>query len=159
MNGHYLAASWQDDMIRFYAYHNLCDSRGFIPWFKTVLYLYLVKTADPSLSRESVNLPGEPFLPNETEDPYQTLELPEDLQPFFEAEPVPVFVPDTRYAQGPGRIDYNVRADGREFTDLVKPHTTKVACFLMPSKDGYPLEVSDYLSTDTILAQNNHAAA
>ena len=150
MNGHYLAASWQDDMIRFYAYHNLCDSRGFIPWFKTVLYLYLVKTADPSLSRESVNLPGEPFLPNETEDPYQTLELPEDLQPFFEAEPVPVFVPDTRYAQGPGRIDYNVRADGREFTDLVKPHTTKVACFLMPSKDGYPLEVSDSLSTDTV---------
>ena len=41
----------------------------------------------------------------------------------------------------------------------VKPHTTKVACFLMPSKDGYPLEVSDYLSTDTILAQKNHAAA
>lgn len=61
MNGHYLAASWQDDMIRFYAYHNLCDSRGFIPWFKTVLYLYLVKTADPSLSRESVNLPGNRF--------------------------------------------------------------------------------------------------
>ena len=41
----------------------------------------------------------------------------------------------------------------------VKPHTTKVACFLMPSKDGYPLEVSEYLSTDTSVAQNNHAAA
>ena len=114
-NGHYLAVTYQDDTIRFLIYHNLCDVTGFIPWVKTVLYLYLVKTADPALSREGVNLPGEPFLPHETEDPYQALELPEDLEPFYTLEPVPVFVPDARYAQGPGRVDYYVRADGPDF--------------------------------------------
>ncbi len=119
-NGHFLAVSYEDDMISFYIYHNLCDTRGFIPWIKTVLYLYLVKTADPALSREGVNLPGEPFLPNETEDPYQTLELPENLEPLYVQEPVPVFVPDTRYAQGPGRIDYYVRADAPAFQSLFK---------------------------------------
>ncbi len=37
-----------------------------------------------------------------------------------------------------------------ERADGVKPHTTKVACFLMPPCGGYLLEVSDCLSTDTV---------
>ena len=168
MNGHYLAASYQDDTIRFFVYHNLCDSRGFIPWVKTVLYLYLVKTADPALSREGVNLPGEPFLPNETEDPYQALEISEGLQPLFEQEPVPVFVPDTRYAQGQGQIDYYVRADGREYTDLFKKNdgTPVVAATwflketiktLFPERGGLPVAAAiPHSLRNVLLGENNY---
>ena len=137
-NGYYLAAAYQDETILFYVYHNLCDSRGFIPWVKTVLYLYLTKTADPALDRTGVNLPGEPFLPNETEDPYAALEIPEDLEPFFSLEPVPVFVPDARYAEGPGRMDYFVRADSRQFMSLSK------------ERDGSPVVLTSWFLKETI---------
>ena len=42
---------------------------------------------------------------------------------------------------------------------LVKPHTTKVACFLLPPCGGCPLEASDCLPTFTVFAQITHAAA
>lgn len=167
-NGHYLAASYQDDKIWFYIYHNLCDARGFIPWVKTVLYLYLVKTADPALSREGVNLPGEPFLTNETEDPYQTLVLPDDLQPFYTLEPVPVFVPDMRYAQGPGRIDYYVRADGKEFLSLFKTKDgspivltawflKEMIKHLFPERDGLPVAAAiPHSLRNVLLGENNY---
>ena len=41
----------------------------------------------------------------------------------------------------------------------VKPHTTKVACFLLPPCGGCPLEASDCLPTFTVFAQITHAAA
>lgn len=166
-NGHYLAVAYQDDTISFYVYHNLCDARGFIPWVKTVLYLYLVKTVDPALSREGVNLPGEPFLPNETEDPYLALELPDNLQPFYTQAPVPVFVPDTRYAQGPGRIDYYVRAGGPEFQGLFKTMdgsplvmTTwflkEVIKHLFPDRGGLPIAAAIPHSLRSILCGENN---
>ena len=137
-NGYYFATAYQDDTILFYMYHNLCDSRGFIPWVKTVLYLYLVNTADPALGREGVNLPGDPFLPNETEDPYAALEIPKDLEPFFTLEPMPVFVPDTRYAERPGRRDYYAQADSREFMSLSR------------TKDGSPVVLATWFLKETV---------
>ena len=137
-NGYYFAVAFHDDTILFYMYHNLADSRGFIPWVKTVLYLYLVKTADPLLDREGVNLPGDPFLPNETEDPYAALEIPEDTEPFYTLKPVPVFVPDKRYAQQPGKMDYYARADSDEFMSLSR------------TKDGSPVVLATWFLKETI---------
>ena len=38
---------------------------------------------------------------------------------------------------------------------LVKPHTNKFACFLLPYYYGCPLGTSDCLSTDTVYAQRS----
>lgn len=167
-NGHYLAAAYHDDTIVFYMYHNLSDSRGCIPWIKTVLFLYLVKTADPSLDREGVNLPGEAFLPNETEDPYEALEIPENIEPLYTLEPVPVFVPDTRYAQGPGRVDCYVRADSRELLGLSKEKDGSPVVLatwflketikqLFPDRDGLPIAAAiPHSLRDGLLGENNY---
>ena len=167
-NGHYLAASFQDDRIDFYMYHNLSDANGCTPWFKTVLYLYLVKTADPALDREGVNLPGEPFLPNETEDPYAALEIPEDIEPFYTMEPVPVFVPDTRYAEKPGRANFYVRADKNGFLNLSSMNDGSPAVLttwfakeavkrLFPDRGGLPIAAAiPHSLRSGLLGPNNY---
>ena len=111
VNGHYQAVSFQEDCITFDISHNLCDFNGFIPWVKTVLYLYLVRTVDPHLSPDGIRLPGEPFLEHETEDPYEPLTIPEDLEPTETLPPAEPLFPDTRYAEGPGRRDFFIQAD------------------------------------------------
>ena len=167
-NGHYIAASFKDDSIYLDMYHNLSDGNGAVPWMKTILYLYLVKAVDPGLDAEGINLPGEAFLPNETEDPYEALEIPEDIKPFYTLKPVPVFVPDDRYREKPGRILYHVRADGREFIRLFRENDGTPAVLttwllketikrLFPDRSGLPIAASiPHQLRGELLGMNNY---
>ena len=167
-NGHYIAASVRDDMIYFDMYHNLADSRGFLPWVKTVLFLYLAAAVDPELGRDGINLPGEAFHPNETEDPYAELEIPEDVTPFYTLAPVPVFVPDTRYAEGPGRQVFYVRADSRTLMAMCRENDSSPAVLtawfmketvkkLFPDRGGLPIAAAiPHSLRDGLLGENNY---
>lgn len=49
-NGQYLAVGYEDDRLYFDVSHNLCDTKGLVPFVQTVLYLYLRQAANPLLN-------------------------------------------------------------------------------------------------------------
>ena len=48
-NGQYLSVGYEGDRLFFDVSHNLCDTKGLVPFVQTVLYLYLQRAADPEL--------------------------------------------------------------------------------------------------------------
>ncbi|MBQ9333148.1 MAG: hypothetical protein IJS12_02325 [Lachnospiraceae bacterium] len=137
-DGHLIAVSYVNNKIIFDISHNLTDSKGFLPWIQTVIYLYLTDALGIHLSSAGIRLPGEDFLPGEAEDPYEHMEL-DDVDPVpLPKDPECVFVPDMRYASGTERSDYvfTVSVD-----DLMR---------LAGSQDGSPASVLAYFSKEMI---------
>lgn len=136
--GHYIAVAFEGERVFFDAYHNLCDTKGLVPFAKTVLYLYLKSTAEPGLDADGIRLPGEAFLENETEDPYASLEIPAELRPFYSMKPADAFVMDTRYARSAERVEYCVRVSAPDFVHFFK------------TNDGSPVVLTSYFLKETV---------
>ncbi len=109
-NGQLIAVAYEHNKVMFDISHNLADGKGFLPWIKTVIYLYLTEFLGVELSSDGINLPGEEFLPGETDDPYENMDLEnaECLLPDRKADNV--FVPDMRYAVSEERSSYALTA-------------------------------------------------
>ena len=137
-NGHFFSVCCKDRNIRIDLYHSMADMKGLIPLFKTILYLYLKEKYDTGLSPEGIRLPGEKIPVIEYADPYERLTITEDLQPLSKLKPEKHFFPDDRYAEGPGRFNYNMRISE---TDLMR---------VAKNNDGSPSVVIPYYIKEMI---------
>lgn len=109
-NGHYLAVCFEEDKIWFDVYHNMTDAKGAVEWAKTVIYLYLCKTVDTVISSEGIRLPGSDFLPGETADPFDMLDVDAAEEPLSRVHYEKPFLPDRRYEEGSSRTNYQLKA-------------------------------------------------
>ncbi len=131
-NGHFMAVSCAGNEIIFDIYHSMTDGKGLMEWVKTVLYLYLKKTEDVNLPSDDIRIPGEDFLPGETDDPYDKLDLDSVTEPLSVVKSSGSFIPDRRYAKGEARRNYLLKASEK---DVMK---------LSSSQDGSPAIVLSY---------------
>ena len=137
-NGQYLSVGYEGDRLFFDVSHNLCDTKGLVPFVQTVLYLYLQRAADPALDAAGIRLPDQPLLKHETEDPYASVEVPAELTPFYTWKFSDSFVPDRRYAEG-----------SRRYTCLVKVSAADYVRFFR-TNDGSPVVLTSFFLKETI---------
>lgn len=136
--GHLIAVNYVNQTVIFDISHNLADSKGQMGWIKTVLYLYLTEALGTGLSSEGINLPGEDFLPGETDDPIENMDL-ENAHPVRALKtPDRVFVPDMRYAVSEERSTYVFTSS---VDDLMR---------LAGSSDGSPASVISLTAAEMI---------
>lgn len=69
VNYHLNYVDYADDTIYFNVSHSITDASGYIPFIKSVLYQYLIKTHGGSISSEGINLPGSEFFTGEFDFP------------------------------------------------------------------------------------------
>ncbi len=131
-NGHFLAVCFRDKNIWLDLYHSMADMKGFLPWVKTVVYLYLTEKTGKALPSDGIRLPGEAFLEGETEDPFADVLITDDIYPLFQVKPAKNFFPDRRYAEGPGRIRYYMTVSEAGLMELAKEN------------DGSPVAASSF---------------
>ncbi len=116
--GHFMAVSCAGREIIFDIYHSMTDGKGLMEWVKTVLYLYLKKTEDENLPSDDIRIPGEDFLPGETDDPYDKLDLDSVTEPLSVVKSSGSFLPDRRYAKADARRNYLLRASEKDIMRL-----------------------------------------
>ena len=137
-NGQYLAVGYEADRLYFDVSHNLCDTKGLVPFVQTVLYLYLRRAADPMLDPAGIRLPGQALLENEAEDPYDKLEIPAELKPIYTWTFSDSFVPDRRYAEGSQRYICLVKVPAEEYIRFFR------------TNDGSPVVLTSFFLKETI---------
>lgn len=69
VNYHLNYIDYTDDTMYFNVSHSITDAAGYIPFIKSVLYQYLIRTHDEPISADGINLPDSPFLPGEFDFP------------------------------------------------------------------------------------------
>ena len=131
-NGHFMAVGYKDNYLVCDMYHNMSDGKGLTEWVKTVIYLYLNKVLDTELSADDIRIPGQDFLPGETDDPYENLELESASEPVLPDKSPEVFVPDLRYAASKEKYNYLVRASVSDMMSFAR------------MRDGSPVAVISY---------------
>ena len=131
-NGHFMAVGYKGNCLVFDMYHNMSDGKGLTEWVKTVIYLYLCKVLDTELDATDIRLPGQDYLPGETKDPYENLDLEAASEPVLPARSPEVFVPDLRYAASDDKYNYLIRASESDMMAFGR------------SRDGSPVAVTAY---------------
>ncbi len=119
-NGHFFSVCCKDRSIWIDLYHSMTDMKGLIPFLKTVVYLYLKEKYGIALSSEGIRVPGEDIPAAEYADPFEKLIITEDALPLSRLKPVRNFFPDSRYAKGPGHINYHIRISEEDFMRVAK---------------------------------------
>ena len=137
-NGHFFSVCCKDRNIWIDMYHSMTDMKGLMPLFKTVIYLYLEEKYGIGLSPEDIRLPGEKIPAVEYADPYEGLTITEDMRPLSRLKPEKYFFPDARYAEGPGRFNYNMKISEADLMRVIK------------SNDGSPSVVIPYFMKEMI---------
>ena len=137
-NGQYLAVGYEADRLYFDVSHNLCDTKGLVPFVQTVLYLYFQRTADPMLDPAGIRLPGQPMLEHEAEDPYDNVEIPAELTPIYNWKYTDSFVPDRRYAEGSQRYTCLVKVPAEDYVSFFR------------TNDGSPVVLTSFFLKETI---------
>lgn len=136
--GHLLSVSYVNRTIIFDISHNLTDGKGLMEWVKTVVYLYLTEVLDKPLAPDGIRLPGEDYLPGETADPYEDMDLDGARPVLPDKGPVDAFIPDDRYTASAERSNYVFTASEN---DLMR---------LAGSQDGSPASVLAYFSKEML---------
>lgn len=90
VNHHLNYIDYRDDTIYFNVSHSIADASGYIPFIKSVLYQYLVRTHSEPISARGINLPDSPFLPGELDFPTMD-SLPEADLSFYRDSPMGYF--------------------------------------------------------------------
>lgn len=93
VNYHYNYIDYKDDTIYFNVSHSIADASGYIPFIKSVLYQYLVRTHREPISSQGINLTDTPFLPGEFDFPTMD-SLPESDLSFYQESPMGYFPAD-----------------------------------------------------------------
>ena len=137
-NGQFLAVGYEADRLYFDVSHNLCDTKGLVPFVQTVLYLYLQRTANHMLDPAGIRLPGQPLLEYETEDPYDNVEIPAELTPLYTWKFSDSFVPDRRYAEGSQRYTCLVKVPAEDYVRFFR------------TNDGSPVVLTSFFLKETI---------
>ena len=69
VNYHLNYIDYTDDTMYFNISHSITDAAGYIPFIKSVLYQYLIRTHSEPISAEGIHLPDSAFVPGEFDFP------------------------------------------------------------------------------------------
>lgn len=138
-HGHYLAVNYEKDKVWFHIYHNLTDAKGLTEWVKTVIYLYYSRLPGICPDPGDIRLPGEPFLPGETGDPFDCVDFDSIEKPLSEVVYAKGFLPDTENGEGGGSCSHLISV------------STDDAMKLARTIDGSPAALFAYFIKETIL--------
>ena len=101
-NYHLAAIKYEGDRICLEINHTLTDGAGVLPFFKSLLYVYLSKKTGISIPAQGFRLPGSEIPASETGDPFAAVDTDSIQEPFYQK------VPTQDYYRLPSR---NVEAD------------------------------------------------
>ena len=167
-NGHYLAVGVEADRLYFDVSHNLCDTKGLVPFVQTVLYLYLRRESGLMPDPGGIRLPGQPLLEHEAEDPYDNIEIPAGLTPLYSWKFSDSFVPDRRYAEGSRRYTCLVRVPAEDYVRFFRTNDGSPVVLtsfflketirrLFPERDGLPICLAvPHSLRPVLLGENNY---
>ena len=83
VNYHMTAFKYEGNAFAIEMSHIISDGSGMIPYFKSVLYLYLSRKTGLQFDPAGFYLPGDPISENETGDPFPSLDLDAVPEPFY----------------------------------------------------------------------------
>ncbi len=89
----YHLGAWKYDgrRLAFELPHALTDGAGVLPYFKSVLFLYLSRKTGKALDPAGFRLPGDGIPESETGDPFRDLDLGSVKAPLYSKKPIPDF--------------------------------------------------------------------
>ena len=83
VNYHMTTFKYEGNAFAIEMSHVISDGSGAIPYFKSVLYLYLSRKTGIEFDPAGFRLPGDPISENETGDPFPSLDLDAIPEPFY----------------------------------------------------------------------------
>ncbi len=87
-NYHHMALKFEGKRIGLEMNHTLSDGAGMLPFFKSLLFVYLSKISGESFPRNGFKLPGDPIPESETGDPFVGIDFDSVEAPLYEKEPI-----------------------------------------------------------------------
>ena len=90
-NFHLMAFKYEGNRLALEMSHSLSDGAGFLPYIKSVLYLYLSRKTGQTFDPTGFRLPGSPIPETETGDPFSELNIDGAEPPIYQKKPVEDF--------------------------------------------------------------------
>ncbi len=90
-NYHLAAIKYEGDRICLEINHTLSDGAGVLPFFKSLLFVYLSKKTGVSFPTQGFRLPGSEAPLSETGDPFAAVDTDNVQGPFYQKEPTADF--------------------------------------------------------------------
>ena len=87
-NYHHMALKYKGKRIELEMNHAISDGAGMLPFFKSLLFLYLSKKTGESFPRDGFKLPGDTIPESETGDPFAGVDTDSLEAPLYEKEPI-----------------------------------------------------------------------
>ena len=91
-NHHLGAWKYEHQRLAFEIPHVMTDAAGLLPYFKSVLYLYLSRATGERFDPAGFRLPGEGIPESETGDPFRNLDFEGIKGPLYKKQPIPDFL-------------------------------------------------------------------
>ena len=85
---HLMAVKYEGKRLAVEINHYLTDGAGFLPYMKSLLFLYLSRKTGRTLDPLGFRLPGQPIPRTETGDPFAGLDIDAVKAPFYEKKPI-----------------------------------------------------------------------
>ena len=90
-NYHLMTMKYEGRRLAVEINHYLTDGAGFLPYIKSLLFLYLSRKTGTKLDSLGFRLPGQPIPETETGDPFAGLDVDAVEAPFYEMKPIADF--------------------------------------------------------------------
>lgn len=90
-NFHLMAFKYEGNRLALEMSHSLSDGAGFLPYIKSVLYLYLSRKTGKSFDPTGFRLPGSPIPESEIGDPFSELDIDGAEPPIYQKKPIEDF--------------------------------------------------------------------
>ena len=105
-NYHLAAFKYEGNRIAVEMSHPLSDGAGFLPYMKSVIFMYLSQKTGQVFNPEGFKLPGDELTVEETGDPFAHVDLDLVEGPFYQKKPVEDYHRISLAGQGPSRAFY-----------------------------------------------------
>ena len=90
-NYHLIAFKYQGKRLALEMNHTLSDGAGMLPYFKSLLYIYLSKKTGITFPKDGFRLPGSTIPESETGDPFAGIDTDGVEMPFYQKKPTEDF--------------------------------------------------------------------
>lgn len=90
-NYHLMAVKYEGKRLAVEINHYLTDGAGFLPYLKSLLFLYLTRKTGTMMEEAGFRLPGQRIPETEAGDPFASLDIDSVEEPFYQVQPVTDF--------------------------------------------------------------------